>query len=126
MSKLEDIEQNQYGSKNIEIKKPDFKKAIELLRISSDEGNALASEKLINFLIKRIDYKSFKPNGYLLKQLKDETGLSFEDYKAIINKTWQDGVKTNKSCLSEYTAGELIEKGLMNNTKDITLAKKHY
>jgi cytochrome b561 len=124
--KLEDIEKTQFGTKNIEIKKPDYKKAIEFLRISSNSGNPLASEKLISFLIKRIDYKSNTPNDYLLKQLKDETGLDFNNYKAIINKTWKDGVKTNKSCLSEYIAGELLEKGLMNNEKDIFTAKIHY
>jgi cytochrome b561 len=124
--KLEDVDQTQYGTKNIEIKKPDYKKAIEQLRISSNNGNALASEKLIGFLIKRIDYKSLKPSGYLLKQLKEETGLNFEDYKVIINKTLQDGVKTNKSCLSEYIAAELMEKGLMNNSKDLLLSKEYY
>lgn len=124
--KLEDVEKTQFGTKNIEIKKPDYKKAIEFLRISSNSGNPLASEKLISFLIKRIDYKSNTPNDYLLKQLKDETGLDFNDYKAIINKTWKEGVKTNKSCLSEYTAGELLEKGLMNNEKDIAAARIHY
>ena len=77
-------------------------------------------------MIKRIDHKSNTPNDYLLKQLKDETGLDFNDYKAIINKTWKEGVKTNKSCLSEYTAGELLEKGLMNNEKDIAAARIHY
>lgn len=124
--KLEDVEKTQFGTKNIEIKKPDYKKAIEFLSISSNSGNPLASEKLISFLIKRIDYKSNTPNDYLLKQLKDETGLDFNGYKAIINKTWKEGVKTNKSCLSEYTAGELLEKGLMNNEKDIAAAKIHY
>lgn len=124
--KLEDVEKTQFGTKNIEIKKPDYKKAIEFLRISSNSGNPLASEKLISFLIKRIDYKSNTPNDYLLKQLKDETGLDFNGYKAIINKTWKEGVKTNKSCLSEYTAGELLEKGLMNNEKDIAAARIHY
>lgn len=124
--KLEDVEKTQFGTKNIEIKKPDYKKAIEFLSISSNSGNPLASEKLISFLIKRIDYKSNAPNDYLLKQLKDETGLDLNTYKAIINKTWNEGVKTNKSCLSEYTAGELLEKGLMNNEKDIAAAKIHY
>lgn len=124
--KLEDVEKTQFGTKNIEIKKPDYKKAIEFLRISSNSGNPLASEKLISFLIKRIDYKSNTPNDYLLKQLKDETGLDLNTYKAIINKTWNEGVKTNKSCLSEYTAGELLEKGLMNNEKDIAAARIHY
>lgn len=124
--KVEDMDKTQFGTKKLQIKKPDYNKAIELLRGSSHNGNALASEKLLSFLLKRIDYKSKKPNGYLLNQLKEETGLDFSSYKAIVNKTWKEGIITNKSCLSEFTAGELLEKGLMDNTLDLLLAKEHY
>ena len=34
--------------------------------------------------------------------MKEETGLTFDEYKKIFNKTWQDGTKTKKSCLSEF------------------------
>ncbi|MCT7563153.1 cytochrome b/b6 domain-containing protein [Aliarcobacter butzleri] len=124
--KKEDIDQTQFGTKKIEIKKPDFKKAIELLKISSDRGNALASEKLLTFLTQRVDYKSHKPNQYLVNLLYEDTGLTIESYKNLINKAWQDGVKTNKSCLSQYLAGEIFELGLVENKKDIKIAKKYY
>ncbi len=124
--KLEDLEKKQFGVKTIEIKKPDYKKAIELLRISSKEGNALASDRLIKFLIGRIDYKSKIPSDYLLNQLKDETGLNYDNYKAIINKTWKEGIETNKSCLSEFYAAEIVENGYLGNQIDSSFAKIHY
>lgn len=124
--KLEDLEKKQFGVKTIEIKKPDYKKAIELLRTSSKDGNALASDRLIKFLIGRIDYKSKIPSDYLLNQLKDETGLSYENYKAIVNKTWKEGIETNKSCLSEFYAAEFSENGYLGNQIDTSFAKIHY
>lgn len=124
--KLEDLEKKQFGVKTIEIKKPDLKKAIELLRISSNNGNALASDRLMKFLIGRIDYKSKIPSDYLLNQLKEETGLSYDNYKAIINKTWKEGIETNKSCLSEYYAAEIVENGYLGNQVDTAFAKTHY
>lgn len=124
--KAADVEKTQYGTKNIEIKKPDYKKAIEFLSISSENGNPLASNKLINFLIKRIDYKSQSPDDYLLKQLKEETGLEFNEYKKIVNKTITEGLKTGKSCMSEYFEGELTYYGVLGNNKDINKSFIHY
>lgn len=124
--KMEDIDQTQFGTKVIEIKKPDFKKGISLLEESSDGGNALASEKLLKFLTQRIDYKSKNPSGYLVSLLHEETGLSLNDYKKLINKTWKNGVKTEKSCFSEFLAAEIKENGLLDNSKDTEIAKKYY
>jgi cytochrome b561 len=124
--KLEDIDQTQFGTKKIEIKKPDFEKAIILLTKSSETGNPLASEKLLTFLTKRIDYKSKKPNGYLVKQLKDDTGLSLNQFKNVINKTVKEGIKTGKSCFSEYLAAEMNEKGILGNSVNTTNAIEHY
>lgn len=124
--KLEDVNKMQFGTKTIEIKKPDFKKGIELLGKSSDDGNALASEKLLVFLSQRIDYKSQNPNSYLLDLMKEETGLSLNDYKVLINKVWKNGVKTNKSCYSQFMAGEIFEKGLLGNEKNNELSLSYY
>lgn len=124
--KLEDIDQTQFGTKKIEIKKPDFQKAITLLSKSSETGNPLASEKLLTFLTKRIDYKSKKPNGYLVKQLQNDTGLNLEQFKTIINKTVKEGIKTEKSCFSEFLAAEMVEKGILGNSENKNDAILHY
>lgn len=117
---------NGFGTKTLELRKPDYKKAIEQLSISSTKGNALASNKLIQFLIKRVDYKAQVPDEYLVKQLNEETGLDNNQYKKIVNKTIQEGVKTNKSCISEYYYGELLEYGLLDNKKDFNTSQEHY
>jgi hypothetical protein len=124
--KMADIDQTQFGTKNIEIKKPDFKKAIELLSISSESGNPLAAEKLLDFLTKRVDYKSKKQNGYLVKKLKEDTGLNIQEYIVLVNKTVKEGIKTHKSCFSEFLGAELYERGALRNEKDLSLALKHY
>lgn len=124
--KLEDVEQTKFGTKQIEIKKPDYKKAINLLSKSSEGGNPLAAEKLLKFLTKRINYKSKKPNGYLLKLLKDETSLNFIQYKRLISKTLNEGLKTNKSCFSEYLFAEIHEKGILGYKKELNTSIEYY
>lgn len=124
--KLENVEDNEYGSKIFEFVKPDYKKSIELLSKSSKEGNPLASTKLLKFLVKRIDYKSKKPNGYLLKELKADTGLNYEEYKSLFNKTLEEGIETQKSCISEFLFAETRETGILKNDIDKNLAKEHY
>lgn len=124
--KAADIDKKSFGTKNLEIHKPDFKKAIELLSISSSSGNALASNKLVHFLIKRVDYKSQIPDEYLVKQLKEETNLDYIEYKKLINKAIQNGITSNKSCVSEYYFGEILEYGILDNQKNIKKSQEHY
>lgn len=124
--KAADIDKKGFGTKNLEIHKPDFKKAIELLSISSSSGNALASNKLVQFLIKRVDYKSQIPDEYLVKQLKEETNLDYIEYKKLINKVIQNGITSNKSCVSEYYYGEILEYGILDNQKDLKKSQEHY
>lgn len=124
--KAADIDKKGFGTKNLEIHKPDFKKAIELLSVSSSSGNALASNKLVQFLIKRVDYKSQVPDEYLVKQLKEETNLDYIEYKKLINKVIQNGITSNKSCVSEYYYGEILEYGILDNQKDLKKSQEHY
>lgn len=108
-----DVDNKAFGSKTIGIKKPDYKKAVHLLSQSSANGNVLASNKLLEFLTGRIDYKSKNPSGYLLKQMKEETGLDYSSYKKLVTKTVQEAAKTNKSCYGSYLSGELHEVGAL-------------
>lgn len=124
--KAADIDKKGFGTKNLEIHKPDLRKAIELLSISSSSGNALASNKLVQFLIKRVDYKSQIPDDYLVKQLKEETNLDYLEYKKLINKVIKDGITSNKSCVSEYYYGEILEYGILDNQKDLKKSQEHY
>jgi len=123
---LADVDLQAFGTTKIEIVKPDFKKAIKLLTISSENGNTLAADRLLQFLVKRVDYKSKSPNGYLIKQLEEETSLTFNDFINLVHKIATNGSKTNKACFSEYLLGEMYEYGILNNKKDLLIAKKHY
>lgn len=109
----EDTDKASVAIKTIDVKKPDYKKAIELLTASSSSGNAIASDKLLSFLLKRVDYKSKKPNGYLVNLLKKDTALSHEQYKNIVLQTMKDGVKTKKACYCFYTTAEFYDNGYM-------------
>jgi len=124
--KVADKDDQQYGVKNIEIKEPDFKKGIKLLSISSGDGNPLASEKLLKFLRKRIDYKSHKPNGYLVKTLKKETGLTVKEYRKLFLQTMNEGLKSKKSCMSEFVNAESFENGIYEHPKDLEQALEAY
>lgn len=124
--KLEDVDQTQFGTKKIEIVKPDYKKAIDLLITSSNNGNPLASEKLLHFLVKRIDFKSKKPNGYLLNVLKEDTGLNYDEYRKLVLKTIDNGLKSKKSCYSAYLNAEILEKGLLKKKTNKEEAIKYY
>lgn len=124
--KLSDIDQTKFGTKKIEIKKPDYKKAIELLLLSSESGNALASDRLLQFLTKQLDYKSKKHNGYLVKEMKSRLDLDVESYRQVIKKTLDYGIKTKKSCYSEYLYGEVRELGLLGFDEDKIKALEHF
>lgn len=122
----EDTNKSSVAVKTIDVKKPDYKKAIELLVLSSSNSNALASDKLLAFLLKRIDYKSKKPNGYLIDLLKRDTALSYEQYKDIVIQTMRDGVKTKKACYSTYMTAEFHSNGYIGFDKSQGEAQKYY
>jgi len=124
--KAADVDKDSFGIKKIEIKKPNYQKGIELLLISSNNGNPLASDKLLKFLTKRLNYKSNKPNGYLLKLFTDETKLNYKEYVTIVNRAVLNSAETKKSCFSEYLYGEINELGLLGNDKNISNALIHY
>lgn len=114
------------GFKIIDIKKPDYKKAIELLKVSSLNGNPMASDKLLSFLLKRINYKSKNPDKYLLELLKKDTGLDYNAYKGVVYEMIENGTKTKKACYSSFVAGEFYEGGYLGFVKDEEKSKKHY
>lgn len=124
--KAKNVDKKDIGLKKFVVKKPDYKKAIELLKRSSDNGNAMASDKLLRFLTKRIDYKSKFKSGYLLKELKKDTGLDLNGFNNLVKVVIDNGVKTNKSCYSEYLSGEMYEYGLFGNKMSNELAIKSY
>lgn len=110
----------------IDIKQPNYKKAIELLTISSNNLNPKASDKLLDFLLKRLDYKSSTPDEYLLKQLKEEIGInSYDEYKKLIFQTLDNGIKA-KACYSNYFYGEVYEYGYFGVGVDEKEAKRYY
>lgn len=122
----EDTDKSSVAIKTIDVKKPDYKKAVELLTISSSSGNAIASDKLLSFLLKRIDYKSKKPNGYLIDLLKKDTALSYTQFKNILLQTIQEGVKTKKACFSSYTMAEFYNNGYMGFSQSKEKSLEYY
>lgn len=113
------------GAVKIEVSKPDYKKAIEYLSKSIEKGNFLASDKLVNFLIKRIDYKSKYPDKFIIELLTQETGLSLDEYKKLIGNAVEVGSKS-KGCASAYYYGEFALNGYLDFPKLDSLAKEHF
>jgi len=109
----------------LKVKKPNYKKALELLIKSSNSGNAFASDKIVMFLSQRLPYKSKHQMDYMLKQLKKDTGLSYDDYIYIFKQAAQHGY-ISEGCASSYFAGELLSHGYLNTKIDKNLAKKAY
>ena len=113
------------GTVQIAIEKLDYKKAVEELSKSVKKGNFLAADKLILFLIKRIDYKSKYPNKYVLEMLKNDTNLSFEDYKEIMKTAITVG-SNSKGCAAPYYQGDFFEYGYLDFPKSKEEALKYY
>jgi hypothetical protein len=113
------------GTVKIEVDKPDFKKAIEYLSQSVEDGNFLAADKLVLFLIKRIDYKSKYPDQFILDLLKEDTGLSFEQYKQLIKKAVTVG-SNSKGCASSYYYGDFILNGYFDFPAIKEQAKEYF
>ncbi|WP_418181236.1 hypothetical protein ACNSOL_12065 (plasmid) [Aliarcobacter lanthieri] len=122
---VEEIKRTQ-GTVVIEVKKPDLKKGVDLLILSAQSGNSLASSKLLTFLVGKINHKTENPDIYLIKQFEIDTGLNYDKYKNVINMAWKKGSESDKCCFCEYLAGELFEYGVLDNTKDLRKAKNHY
>ncbi len=110
----------------LEIKKPNFKKAIELLFSSAQKGNVLAAELLVNFLKTRIDYKSTTPNKFLLDLLKEETGLSYQNYKKIITKSAILSADSKKGCEGPFFLAQTYEFGHMKTTVSQEKSQYYY
>lgn len=108
----------------IEITQPNYTKAIESLYKAVKKGNFLAADKLTTFLIKRIDYKSYTPNEYLLARLKEDTGLDYKEYKTILNDSLKVGVE-GKGCVTNYIYGEAYKDGYLELKKSEELYIKY-
>ncbi|MFA6195341.1 MAG: hypothetical protein WC656_01700 [Sulfurimonas sp.] len=63
----------------IHVKK-DLKKGYELLKKAHSEGDTKASLKVLDILLKQIDYKSKNYDEYLVKKLEADYGLNIENY----------------------------------------------
>lgn len=109
----------------IEVHKPDYKKAVQSLEQSMLKGNFLAADKLVDFLIKRVNYKSAQPDEFILKLLKDDTGLTYDDYKRLLLQSVDVGFKS-KGCTSSFNGAEIYEQGFMSVNKDLEKAKMLY
>jgi hypothetical protein len=126
--KCKNADDDKSDMKNIttlKIKKPDYKKAIELLNISSNGLNPIASDNLILFLNGRLAYKSKEQNSYLLELLQEETGLTYATFSSLFANTAKNGY-LSKGCASTYFYGEILANGYLNTNKDAQLAKKAY
>lgn len=118
-------EDNILSTIKIEVSKPDYKKAIESLEKSMLSGNFLAADKLVEFLIKRVNYKSNYPDEYVIQLLKNDTGLTFEQYKHLLLKSIEVGA-SSKGCSSSFNGAEIYEKGYMSVEKDLNKSKILY
>ena len=109
----------------IEIKKPDYKEAVKLLNTSSNNGNFLAADKLVDFLITRVDYKNTIPDPYIIETLDRDLGLNYEQYKTMLLNGFKVG-SSSKGCSSSYLYAESYEKGYLGLNKDNKRAKELY
>lgn len=109
----------------IEIKKPDYKEAVNSLFISTKNGNFLAADKLVDFLITRVDYKNSTPDPYILELLEKDLGLNYQQYKNIIIKAIEVGA-SGKGCTSTFIGGESYEKGYFGLEKNQEKSKILY
>lgn len=109
----------------IEIKKPDYKEAVKLLNTSAMNGNFLAADKLVDFLITRVDYKNSIPDSYILELLDRDLGINYEQYKTMLLNAFKVG-SSSKGCSSSYLYAESYEKGYLGLNKDNKRAKELY
>lgn len=109
----------------IEIKKPDYKEAVKLLNTSAMNGNFLAADKLVDFLITRVDYKNSIPDSYILELLDRDLGINYGQYKTMLLNAFKVG-SSSKGCSSSYLYAESYEKGYLGLNKDNKRAKELY
>lgn len=109
----------------IEIKKPDFKEAVKSLLISTKNGNFLAADKLVDFLITRVDYKNSIPDPYILELLEKDLAINYQQYKEIMVKAIETG-EIGKGCTSTFIGASAYEKGYFGLEKNQGKAKILY
>lgn len=118
-------EDNILSTITIEVHKPDYKKAVQKLHEASKNGNFLAADKMVEFLIKRVTYKSSNPDEYILEMLKEDLDIDYSKYKEIMSVAIETGTKS-KGCSSSFIGGEIYEKGYMGMKKETNKAKNFY
>ncbi len=110
----------------IEIKKPNYKKAVGFLYESMRNGNVLAAEKLVGFLMGQLDYKSKEQDSFLVEKLEQDVGINIERYKEIFIDSSTLGVRSGKGCVSSFVYGEIFEFGLLGKEKNKEESVKGY
>lgn len=109
----------------IEIKKPDYKEAVKSLLTSTKNGNFLAADKLVDFLITRVDYKNSIPDSYILELLEKDIAINYQQYKDIIVKAIEVG-ESGKGCTTTFIGANAYEKGYFGLEKNPEKAKNLY
>ena len=111
--------------KTINIKTKNYPRMVEHLKKSVDKGNPLAAKVLAKFLIGRIDYRSKIPDPTLIKIGERDTGMKYEVYLQLAQKSLQLSADA-KDCYSMYNLAEFQRKGLLGFEKDSKKAKDLY
>ncbi|MDD3467035.1 MAG: hypothetical protein PHE67_07785 [Campylobacterales bacterium] len=98
------------GMTQIEITKKDYIKAMEWLEKAINENNKDASVDAFKLLYKQIDYKSKRPDEYLLEMMKNNFNIDLLGYNRLISYYLGDMVK-NKQCIGYYYSYEAYKNG---------------
>lgn len=119
-----DLNSNNFLSTiDLKVDKPNFKIAIRKLHKSVKNDNFLAADKLTEFLIKNLNYKSSVPNSYLLKLLKRDLGINHNQYKEMLIDSLKVG-SSSKGCVTSYIYSKVLDNGYLEQKIDKNISKQ--
>jgi len=106
------------GMRLVKIPVKDYKSAVNELSIAVNGGSPKAAEALFEFLKGLINYKDRKPNGFLIEKMKEDTGLNYQEWQALLGKSLGVLVVRN-NCKGVYFEAERSKKGWITGEIDM-------
>jgi len=113
------------GMRLVNIPVKDYKSAVIYLRKAVDGGSAEAAEALFGYLKGLINYKDRKPNGFLKDKMKEEAGITYDEWLVLCNQTLNI-LEKNNNCGGVYFNAERYQKGWMGALPDEEKSKELY
>lgn len=117
---------NNDGTHTFSFTKKDYKMAVSLLYKSVIyNNNPNAAQKVLDILLKQLNWREPRPDKYLLAKLSEDYGLDYNHYCGYVTAA-VISLKDNKQCNGFFISAQLFEGGYLGIQRDVASAGNDY